>query len=662
VRAGVGCVANKMPKARRNWAPKSKVEETMADKYRGWAIRDRMAEAVRLVMEEDLSQSEAARRCGVSRQRVNLNVQDARKVLEDQQARIEQSRLEKVALHEAVTVPRTDETVVPDLSDVPGRSEHAQEWITQERRVGTFREFNERYFGNEICPDCGVHHDTPEFHGQVMDLIEDRSRRLKLINMAPYHAKSTIATMKSTLYEICRDPSSRTALISRAGDLAQAFLYQIKQHLQDHDLYIGAAGDLIEDWGPFYNPNHWSQDQIYIAGRSGAQKDPTVSVYGFGKQIYGRRFDRMIFDDVADLENQNTPESIDKMYKKIWQEYTNRVGKTGQIMWVGTRVAPGDIYSLLDDVEGMNVLRFPCILDEDEQLTLWPDHFPYRTALEYRQAMTESQFQLVYQNVDTPGHGASFTQEAMDRSHDNDRFLGQYDPTWALVVGVDPAGANAQAGYTAMILMGVDLVSGRRHLVDIVNVKQMKSPQVIDQIIEWAERYPLREVRVEVNGLQAQLFQYNDQLNAALVSKGVRLAPHITHKGNKWDPQFGVESMASLYHNGMISTPWADANARKKFKELEAQLLQFPMGTVTDLVMAMWFAELGCRDIKKRSEISPFDNRRRVPRRIGRRRAVVDFGEGKVRSPTELEMKASWLGGAPHIDPVRYVNVPGEVR
>lgn len=616
----------------------------MLPRYRSWTVADRMVEATRLCMEEGWSQSEAARCLGVSRPSVNRKVKAARERVADRVDRVEASRASKAVEH------------------APSSPVGSQELVSESRRVGSFREFNERYFSNEVCPDCGVHHETPGFHGEMMDLLEDRSKRLKLINLAPYHAKSTTATLKSTLFEVVRDPTSRTAIISRAGDLAEAFLYQIKQHLTDRDLYVGAAGDLIADWGPFHNPGYWSSNQIYIAGRSGAQKDPTVSTYGFGKQIYGRRFDRMIFDDVADLENHNTPESIQKMYKKIWQEYSNRVGKTGQLIWVGTRVIAGDIYSQLETVEGIEILRFPCILDEEEGVTLWPEHFPYQAAVTQRNAMGDADFQLVYQNVDMPGHGASFTREALDRAHDTDRFIGQYDAGWGLVAGLDPGGANEQAGYTALVLLAVDLESGRRHLVDLVNVRQMKAPQVIAQVLDWAERYPLRELRVETNGLQAQLYQYSQELNAGLTNRGVRLAPHITHKGNKWDPQFGVEAMATLFHNQQISTPWADANSRSKFRDLEEQLLQFPMGSVSDLVMAMWFAEIGCRELFQRTKLPMFDGRHKVPGRVRRKRGVIDFGEHKVRSPTLEETNGSLFGGGKQQPAARFVNMPGRIR
>lgn len=632
----------------------------MEAKFRSLSSRERMERALRAVLDAGEAISPCARRHGVDRAALSRRVSKERQKFEEQLERAAVAKAENQAafaevdavsgLHDTVEVS-CEADMLPDQQ------------IKTKRRVPSFRDFNELYFSNEICPDCDTHHDTPEFHSEVMDLLEDRSKRLKLINFAPYHAKSTICTFKSTLYELVRDPTSRTAIVSAGGDLAEAMLYQIKEHLTDPDLYLGAARNLIEDWGPFHNPGHWGKDSIYIAGRSGAQKDPSVSTYGFGKKIYGRRFDRMIFDDVADMENQNTPEAIQKMYRKIWQEYTNRVGKTGQIIFVGTRVMPGDVYSLLDDVEGMNVFRRPCIVDEESGLTLWPEHYPIRTALEQKAAMSVEQFQLVYQNVDTPGFGASFPPDVLERSHDPARYQGHFDPSWMLVLGVDPAGANAQAGYTAMVVLAVDPVSGRRYLVDLVNQKQMKAPQIMDQIFDWSEKYPLRELRVEVNGLQAQIFQYNQELQTKMANRGVRVVPHITHgnKGGKWDPQFGVEAMSTLYHNGVISTPWQDINSREKFKQLEAQLQQFPMGAQSDLVMAMWFAELGCKDIMQRQTVAPFDPRMRVPSRVANRRRILNFGERSQRVPSAEDF-AGGLHGVPlQPNDTRFVNVASGV-
>ncbi len=397
-----------------------------------------------------------------------------------------------------------------------------------------------------------------------------------------------------------------------------------------------------------------SLTEFIVAGRQSREKDPTVSSYGVGAQIYGYRFDRMIFDDIADLENQRNPDRIQEMLQWATQECASRVGKTGKLLFFGTRVSPGDIYSHLENLPAFEVIRYPCILDELEGRTLWEDHFPYRSAVEQRDSMSLEQFQLVYQNVDTMGHGAAFPLDVLERSQDPERPLGHYDPAWRLVLGVDPAGAGEQAGFTAMVVMGIDMNTGKRYIVDLVNHKQMRAPQIKDQILEFADRYPLTEIWVEVNGLQSQLFQYDTELIQKITQRGVRCVPHITHKGNKWDDQFGVEAMGPMFYNQQISCPWMDINSRKKCGELHEQLAQFPMGLVNDLVMAMWFANLGCNALFQRFKLPAFDSRARVPARLRNRRHIVDFGAQEVRAPTRDEV-ADPLGRAP--EPVQLVNV-----
>jgi len=313
------------------------------------------------------------------------------------------------------------------------------------------------------------------------------------------------------------------------------------------------------------------------------------------------------------------------------------------------------------------VLRWPCILDEETKTTLWQDHFNYDNAAAQRDSMSTEQWQLVYQNVDTPGFGASFPLEVIEATYDAERTLGMFDPRWALIAGLDPAGAGEQAGYTALVLLGLDLQTGNRYLVDLVNVKQMKAPQLRDQIFEWADRYPLRELRVESNGLQSQLVQYNQEIQIKMTSRGVRVVPHITTKHNKWDPNFGVESMATMFYNRMISLPTRDVASRNRIRPLVEQLSAFPMGQVTDLVMAMWFAELGAKDTYTRSGVPLFDPRMKLPPRLARKRHVVDFADRRVAAPPAEESDPfgsqgrQMFGDRPRLKEVRLTNVNGSI-
>ena len=615
------------------WKPRTKAEAEMLPKYRTWSVERRFAEGVRIALDTgiNVSQAEAARRVGVTRARLNEHVRSHGATLRAQADRsaiaLARKRTDFVSRGEGVSTAAVPpaELGTTDLSEGPDG-------------FPTFNEFVRKYFGSVVCPDCGVHHEIPPVHDKLMDQLDDESQKRLLINIAPYHAQSTIATVYHTVYLICRNPNVRVAIVSKSERLSKRFLRQIQDFLVNPNLYEGGPSP-IDDYGPFHNPNSWSANEFWVAGRTGGEKDPTVSAYGVGAQIYGYRFDIIKFDDIADLENQRNPDRVQDMLKWAIQEAGSRVGANGKLQFIGTRISAGDIYFLLQELPGFHVVRFPCIVDDEARKTVWQDHFGWEAADLQRRSMSIEQFQLVYQNVDTPGIGASFQVEMLERAHDVERHIGEHDQNnWALVCGLDPAGANAQAGYTAMVLMGVDLTNGRRHLIDLMNVKQMKAPQVKDQIIAWADQYPLRELRVEVNGLQSQIYQYDRELNEALTNRGVRIVPHITHKTNKWDPQFGVEAMAAMFHNNMVTIPWATANERRKFRELEEQLLQFPMGQVTDLVMAMWFAELGCKEVFTRTAIPPFDNRRQLPKRITRNRRIVDFGERAERQPTEEDM------------------------
>lgn len=662
-----------------------KTEQSMHKRYKGQPVAKRMDAAVRLVVEEGWSQAEAARHTGVSRSRVNVNVRAWRENAKEKAERSQRALQERIdALHEDPEPP--SEGVCDDGDDAGGDPEVLDESagnepvsespqatsgapdqgvgpespgpaptqppVEERRRIPPPSEFMRTYFGQVICPDCGVHHEVPGFHDEIITEMTDPSTRRLLINVAPYHAKSTVGTVYSTIYELCRNPNSRTAIVSKSGKLAERFVGQIQRFLTDPNLYEGQPS-LIDDWGPFYNSNQWSKNEFFIAGRMGAEKDPSVSAYGVGSQIYGYRFDRMIFDDIADLENQRNPERIAEMLRWATLEAASRVGKTGLLAFIGTRIGPQDIYSYLKQLPAYRVITYPCIIDEGTGQMLWGDHYPLKAAVEQRDSMQLEMFNLVYQNVDVAGAGAVFPLDILEQSQDTTRRLGMYEPGWRMVLGVDPAGAGEQAGYTAMVVLAVDVSTGFRYVVDTVNVKQMRAPQIKDQIIEFCARYPITEVRVETNGLQSQLFQYDMELVNHLTTRGVRLVPHITSGRNKWDPQFGVESLGPMFYNKQISCPYGDINSRRKTNELHEQLAMFPVGSENpDLVMALWFADLGCRELHKRFQMPAFDDRFHVPARIRRKRHVIDFAQGRGRAPTDDE-----IGNPQKRDNVKFVNV-----
>jgi len=578
-----------------------------------------MEAACRAVIETGATQTSAARDWGVSRPRLNEKVKAQRALNAEAQERSVETRLERAG--------------APSKEPALG--------LNERRRVPPPVEFNELYFNNVYCSDCGdIQHETPFFHKEMLTALGDHSIKRLLVNLPPFHAKSTLVSLRHPLWAICNDPNVRIALISAGSSMAEDQAYQIQRHLTDPELYRGASRNLVEDWGPFQGVDKWTRKEFWVTGRISPERDPTVRTYGIGSKIYGRRIDEAILDDVFDLSNTRNPDTVAFNVKWITSEVESRVGKSGSLKIVGTRVGSQDGYSSLQKLPGYHVIRYPCIIDEETGLTLWPEHFDIDAAKLKRSSMNADLWQLLYQNAETLGESASFTEDMLNGCHDQTRSLGEYDSSWAQVAGIDPAGANKQSGFTAGVCLGVDLKTGRRYLVDIFNSLQLKAPQLKQQIFQWAETYPLREFRVENNGVQAQLVQYNDEIIVPLNNRGIRVTGHHTGR-NKSDPNFGIEGMAPMFFNHTISMPWKDINSRHKVQQLEQQLLTFPLGQTTDIMMALWFANEAARELYQRALLPAYDPKFKIPKRMKNKRAIIDFSKNEVRAPT-MDEQSGW--------------------
>jgi len=628
---------------------------------RTWTKADAIKGAVSAVLDQGESKLRAQQLYGVSRRTIQQRCEEEIKRRQALNPDYRPPDLPAGGWAKKEPAPQVDEfhnlQLVPKLAVVPDVVDELDEWeeleelekeldedtagayvgptVTNERRrVPVGDEFDRIYFnGLSDCPDCLVHHDSPPFHSEMRRAMNDPDIKRLGFNLPPYHAKSTVITIRNTVERIAQNPNYRRIIVSKSIDFARTLMVGIQDLLTNSELYANCERNLIDDWGPFRTGEkgeRWNQSAMYVAGRTSAQKDPTVIALGVGGQIYGRRADDIVFDDIATVANQSNPENVVKMLEWIDKEALSRIGKAGKAGWVGTRVHGGDIYSHLAKRVGYTWVRYPLIIDDEQQLTLWPEHFPYEQAMVHRGEMSARDFALVYMNHELPGFGASFTPENVEPCFDHLRGVGQFDPKWRLIAGLDPAGGGAGGGVTSALLYGVDLETGMRFIVDHQATQGMRAPELKALIFDWSDRYPIYAWRVENNAVQSNLVQFNEDITRPLAQRGTRVEGHVT-TSNKWDPQVGVESIAPLFSSGMISIPWANEPSRRIMQPLIDELYTFPIGVKQDRVMSLWFAELGVRDILRRAAMPLFDQRTdRWPNRIKRNRRIVDFAEGKV--------------------------------
>jgi hypothetical protein len=405
--------------------------------------------------------------------------------------------------------------------------------------------------------------------------------------------------------------------------MAKKFLVAIKRRLT-HQQFSKLIVDYAPQEGFERAAETWSSKMIYFGHSDSDQKDPNVEVLGIGQQIYGARADLIVLDDVEDLNNAH---QYAAHLDYIMQDVMTR---DAPILVVGTRVAPVDIYSELLNPEHYDgessdwtYLSQPAILeaadDPADWVTLWPKTdrphpvhpgHPDKDGLwpkwdgarlsRLRRKIKPRTWALVYQQQ-AVDEDSAFTIEAINACQESRNRCTKVNlQSGYTVAGLDPA----SAGFTACTVLTADRHTGKRYLIDVFN-KQVRAAGLRQLIFDFTDKYDINEWRIEKNAFQAFLTQ-DREINQFLAARGVRLREHSTQAGNKWDPEWGVASLDSLFRGwedgaALLSLPANNQNeAYRAFKE---QLVTWypghPKTQKTDLVMSFWFAELGVRDVVK---------------------------------------------------------------
>ena len=504
----------------------------------------------------------------------------------------------------------------------------------------SFTEFSSKYLGVEVFTHQRHWIDllegtTPsEVHPSI--IYEPGDPDLIIINTPPEHAKSTTITVNYALYQICRNPNIRILVVSKTQAMAQKFLLSIKNRLthpryQDLHLAFGPPGGFEK------NSDSWKQDLIYLSSeaRNSGEKDPTVQAIGIRGHIYGARADLIIMDDCVDHTNAHEYEKqIDWIQSEVMSRIDNDGGK---LLVVGTRLRPKDLYSELrdpmrypDETSPWTYFAQPAVLefhdDPKEWKTLWaktnmppvsgkgvPDEnglyvkWDGDALFKKRGRMSPNLWAMVYQQQQVH-EDAVFPGDAVKGVINGARNIGVIPKNKAgnrpegmdglvVVAGLDPA----MAGYTACVCLAIDINNQKRYLLDVSNVQGMKPDAIREVIKDWTDKYGISEWRVEKNAFQAMLTQ-DREVREYLTARGATLKEHHTGN-NKWDTDFGVASLTTLFHgheDGTNLIEFPSTHMSEGLKALIEQLVTWypdaPKSQKTDCVMAFWFAELAARD------------------------------------------------------------------
>lgn len=525
------------------------------------------------------------------------------------------------------------------------------------RKMG-FAEWRMKYLDLPVFPhqqqwiDVLEGRDPSELH--PAQTWEPQKPTRLVVNTFPNAGKSTTLTMDYVTYRICINPAIKIAIISKTEGMAKDLVHGVKTRLTHPD-----NQELIKAFAPEggfeQTSDEWSTGRIRLAAadRDPADKDPTLQALGLGSQVYGKRLDLILVDDAVDNENA---QQWRQQLRWLNLEVASRPGMSGRIVVIGTRIAAGDLYSQLRVGENFqsgkspwSYLSQPVLLEDDADSSNWVTLWPRATTSWWtaddpcpceqdvcRDGYGDGTYprldpvhlKIVRESVDTDtwnqsymqldsGSDAAFPAHAIQAATNKARRHGrdggmQAVPAGKYVIGsLDPA----TSGAAAFIVGAVDRQTGRRWLYDAWNVKHPTPLQLKDRLKAITIEFDVREWRIEKTGLLT-MFTQDHELNQWLTARGVRLVPHYTGK-NKHDVDFGVASMAPLFgvfqqgedgEQHMIVEPLIELPRHEGDIATLVQQLQIwhpdidPKKTAIDLVMALWFFDIGCRDHVRTSD------------------------------------------------------------
>ena len=526
----------------------------------------------------------------------------------------------------------------PDFKVATERLRARQSGKANRPELGDFGEWREKYIGMKTYPHMWQWVDVlegrePRLLTDDQTYVKGRAQRI-IINTPPFHAKSTTITMDWVTYQVCKNPNVRIIIISENRDMALKFLTGIKDRLTNP-----RYDQMHYDFGPVggfkVGSASWKQNLIYVGNRDSVEKDPTVEVLGIGSQIYGARADFILMDDCVTLKTARTKGQREKLVEFIDQDVSSRLGPQGKLLLIGTRVSPNDVYmTMLTRREGVwTYLGQPAVKefadDPAEWITLWPETIDPESgeltqmwdghALAIRRDEIEARtWNLVYQQQQI-SEDSVFPEEAVQGC----LYLGNVGPLQEggirpmgmsgmyVVAGLDPA---TPAGFSAIVVLAVDKLTKVRYVLDVINERM--TPYVMrERIKSTTQRYRPAEWRIEKNGLN-QMVSQDHEIRNNLFEMGSRVVEHNTQT-NKWDADFGVASLATMFlgalevpKRALIAIP--NNNTHKGVRALVDQLVTWSPETAgkTDVLMALWFADLGCRKVLDAGNIQPFQRNR----------------------------------------------------
>lgn len=452
-------------------------------------------------------------------------------------------------------------------------------------------------------------HDSPWFHLQAIDAINEMAPgSVLLILWPPLHGKTSLWE-DYDIYRLCTDPSTRITVGSEKISQATKITRYVRDKL-DHGAE-GMAG-LRARFGPFAPPKgvargqaaaqSWSAGAFDVAKKPkgiDSQRDFSMQSLGMSSSIVGTRTDLLQVDDPQSVETLRKANNTEYLVERFRQDWLSRPAQKGRTVILMNRVGEGDFPEYLMEKTDLvdRVIKVPA-WDPERGGWAWPEVHSHEDYTEMRKKVGEDAWARNYMQRATGGKNQTFTNELIGPNKNPMRSVVHAPPRPPsgseanIVISIDPGFTKAGFHVGAMepdMFRSLDL-----RLLE--NVKAYGSYAVVlEELIQQFHRPGLSVVSTVI--FETKAFQrglLNDEAILTLRARyGFDLRPFETGT-NKYDPDLGIPQIARAMEHHEIEFPDADQVSADRYAPLYYQMRRWRPGIKgnrleQDLVMALWF-------------------------------------------------------------------------
>ena len=386
-------------------------------------------------------------------------------------------------------------------------------------------------FGKLFLPDDFQRSETPFFHYQVADAVNDLSVRELAVILPRGHGK-TVLTKCSIMHDFCftKEPLFY-GWVAASSKISVPNLDYIKYHIEYNDKIRYYFGDL--------KGRKWTEDDIELKNGTKLISKSNLSGIRGGAKLH-KRYDLIVLDDFEDENNTITPESRAKISNLVTAVvFPALEPHSGRLRINGT---PVHFDSFINNIlvnhdravaEGRGfswkVITYKAL--QMDGTPLWPSWFGHKEMERKKKFYTDSgqpqkfyqEYMMEVQNEDD----AIFTRNHIkywegDFIHDDETGIsyihtseGDVKPI-NVFAGVDPAtdSARRDSDYSVLLTVGVDPDNNiyvinyiRKRSLPVLGIPGDHKKGIVDHIFELNNIYHPSLFTIEETSMSRPIFQ-----------------------------------------------------------------------------------------------------------------------------------------------------------